>query len=296
MIIFIGLYYYKKSKKRTNKDAIEVEKTIENKTANEEVKQLPKLQRNFRTSHNFSRKCIHLLGDFMVKDKNGDDISNQFTPTLKSLLTMLILYTAENPEGISGDIILQTLWSDKNKYAGRNNRNVSLTKLRGLLGKVGDVAIVNQGNYWKIIFGEDVLCDYSEIMDYYQEIRENRLTDKPHLAFILKLLYRGTLLHHTEPAWQNHYKGRFLHQTAEFLISLLNDSNITNDELRIKIADTLLQHDYINEEALRIQCILLHDSGSFEQMRSCYDRFCTNYSNLLGIQYNKTLRGILMGK
>lgn len=291
--VFLGLYYYIKSKKRTPEVIMATEELVEKDTNHEITEETPVPQRHLRTSHDLSKQCIRLLGGFIVKDKNGDDISNMFTPRLRLLLTMLILSTEENPDGISGDTIVERLWSNKNKYAARNNRNVSLTKLRGIFEKIGHIEIVNQGNYWKIVFGEDVLCDYSEVITYYQAIKENNLYDEFHLNILLNLLYSGSLLPRTESDWLDHYKGRFSYQTIEVLISLMNDSSITNDDFKLKIADTLLQHDYLNEEALQVQCLLLNKLGKVEEMNSRYHEFRTNYSNLLGIQYSKTLREII---
>lgn len=290
---FAGLYYYKRSRKRTTTEVIVATEDLIEEEASHEEADPPKPERFLRTSHDTSKQCIRLLGGFIVKDRNGDDISGLFTPRLRLLLTMLILSTEENPDGISGDTIVERLWSNKNKYAARNNRNVSLTKLRGIFEKIGHIEIVNQGNYWKIVFGEDVLCDYSEAITYYQAIEANKIYDEFHLNILLDLLYSGSLLPRTDSEWLNHYKGRFSYQTIEVLTSLLNDSSITNNDFKLKTANTLLQHDYLNEEALRVQCLLLHKSGKTKEMSSCYQEFCTNYSNLLGIQYNKTLWEII---
>lgn len=40
-----------------------------------------------------SRASISLLGCFNVRDKDGNDITSNFTPRLKHLLILLILYT-----------------------------------------------------------------------------------------------------------------------------------------------------------------------------------------------------------
>ena len=206
---------------------------------------------------------------------------------------MLVLSTEDNPIGISGDVINERLWPNKNKFDARNNRNVSLTKLRNILERVGTVSITNEENCWNITFGEDVLCDYSEIMTYYQRLRKDQLKNETHLSVLLTLLYRGALLNRTDIEWLNPYKGRFSYQTVEMLASILNDPRITNDEFRIRIADTLLHHDYINEEALRVKCLLLYESGKIEKMKSCFNEFRTNHSNLLGIPFGKTLREVL---
>lgn len=47
-----------------------------------------------------SRSAISLLGTFNVRDKDGNDITGAFTPRLKSLLVLLVLYTEKNKQGI----------------------------------------------------------------------------------------------------------------------------------------------------------------------------------------------------
>jgi len=295
ILFLIGLYCYKRNRKKKGTDKIEMNAIahVEVEKAGEEEKQETQPERLLRTSHDLSKQCIHLLGDFMVKDKNGEDISTLFTPNLRSLLTMLILYTEDNPDGIPGDIIVQTLWRDKNKYAARNNRNVSLTKLRNILENVGQISITNQGNNWKITFGEDVLCDYCEVITYFHTIKENKYDDEFHLNILLDLLHRGALLRRIHWDWLDSYKRHFSYQSIKLLTSLLRKPLTTNEEFKIKIANTLLQHDHLSEEALRVQCHLLHKLGKIEQMKSCYSEFRTIYSNLLGITYKKTLREIL---
>ena len=52
------------------------------------------------------------------------------------------------------------LWSDKDEIAARNNRNVTLRKLRVLLEEVGDVEVISDGGFLKIRWNESVFCDY----------------------------------------------------------------------------------------------------------------------------------------
>ena len=43
-----------------------------------------------------NRSAILFLGGFQVWDKNGNDITKSFTPTLRYLLILIILYTQKN--------------------------------------------------------------------------------------------------------------------------------------------------------------------------------------------------------
>lgn len=66
-----------------------------------------------------SRSSISLLGCFNVRDKEGNDITANFTPRLKHLLILLILYTEKNPNGILTSKTTGILWPDKEETAAR---------------------------------------------------------------------------------------------------------------------------------------------------------------------------------
>lgn len=123
------------------------------------------------TFHNydFSRKCICFFGGFRVIDKEGNDITFSFTPTLKYLLILLILYTGKDSKGIIGNKLIQLLWYDKTEESAKNNRNVYMSKLRSLLDKVGDIKILNQNGFWSIQFENGTICDYLEALHLYNK-------------------------------------------------------------------------------------------------------------------------------
>lgn len=64
-----------------------------------------------------SRSSISLLGCFNVRDKEGNDITANFTPRLKHLLILLILYTEKNANGILTSKTTGILWPDKEETA-----------------------------------------------------------------------------------------------------------------------------------------------------------------------------------
>ena len=100
------------------------------------------------------------MGKFQVKDKEGNDISGSFTPILKSLLLLILLHSQKDERGITNKKIDETLWGDKSEKSAQNNRNVSLSKLRSLLEKIGNIRIVQNNNFWKIESDNPAYCDY----------------------------------------------------------------------------------------------------------------------------------------
>lgn len=298
LLLLGGVFYYKKV---GNKKAVPaVGEPSNHEVSKTEDKPLfvatQKEEAYISNSYDFSKACICLLGGFHVRDRYGEDITGTFTPTLKALLILLILYTEEDPRGISGKKILQLLWSDKSLESAKNNRNVYLSKLRVSMEKVGAVDIITQNGFWSIKYGEDVLCDYAEAVKCYSAIKENKPADEAQFNKLLELLLRGTLLPNTEIDWLDKFKGDFSDVTIDTLTSFLTeqDSHISN-QFKLKIADILFQHDYVNEEALYTKCRILSASGKMGLAKSCYDSFCKEYTRLLGVEYKHSLSDILKG-
>ena len=87
-------------------------------------------------------------------------------------------------------------------------------------------------------------------------------------------------------------KSDFSNKTLDLLSSLLNQEDLS-DTLKMKIADTLFQHDFINEDALRIKCRLLHKQGRTGVAQSVYASFCKEYKSLMDSDYPHSLVDIL---
>lgn len=243
---------------------------VEENTHKDEI-ELPRLQ-----YYPLGNSCVCFLGGFRVMDKAGNEITSNFTPTLKLLLVLLILNMSKDSKGIMGNKLLQLLWSDKSEESAKNNRNVYISKLRGVLERVGDVKIVNAKGFWSIEFGEGVVCDYLEALRLFRE------KDEQNLDRLLELLLHGTMLPNVENDWVDTYKTEFSNYTIDFLTRLLEREDLS-DSFLLRVADVLFQHDFINEDALRVKCRILSRQGKKGLAKNVYDAFCKEYTNSLGV-------------
>lgn len=236
--------------------------------------------------YDFSKKCVCFFGGFRVLDKEGEDVTALFTPTLKSLLILLILYTGKDPKGIIGNKLIQLLWYDKPESAAKNNRNVYMSKLRNLLDRVGDIRISNQNGFWSIQFEGGTICDYLEALNLY---KGNGSED---LEKLIELLLRGMMLPNVETDWTDAFKNEFSNTTIDLLCRLLQQEDLS-DALKLKITDTLFQHDYINEDALRVKCRILCEQGKKGLAKTVYDAYCKEYAASLGTAYKYSLMELI---
>lgn len=302
IIIGIAAFYYKKKQdalrqikspakdkeeKAANTSPAEGAHPLLSKEKSEVIIDIP-INVSDPTFHNydFSKNCVCFFGGFRVIDKEGNDITAVFTPTLKTLLILLVLYTGKDSKGIIGNKLIQLLWYDKTEESAKNNRNVYMSKLRGLLEKVGDIKILNQNGFWSIQFEEGTICDYLEALQLY---RGNNSQD---LEKLLELLLRGMMLPNVEADWIDTFKNDFSNNTIDLLCRLLKQEDLS-DTLKLKIADTLFQHDYINEDALRMKCRILCQQGKKGLAKTVYDTFCKEYMASLGTDYKYSLMEII---
>lgn len=247
--------------------------------------------------YDFSKQSICFLGGFNVMDRNGQNITGLFTPTLKQLLILLLLSTTKDAKGISGKKLIQLLWNNKNEEAAKNNRNVYLSNLRSILTKhVGNAEIINQNGLWTIHLN-DIACDYTEVIDTFSVIKENTIPDQE-VDYLIEILLKGVLLPNTETNWIDGFKSDFSNLTIDILTALSQGhyNNRLTDDLKLKIADTLFLHDFINEEALFLKCSIFFRSGKKGIAKIMYDNFSKEYSHLLGLTYKYSLTDVIERK
>lgn len=231
-----------------------------------------------------SRASISLCGCFNVRDKDGNDITSNFTPRLKHLLILLILYTEKNEQGILASKTTEILWPEKEETSARNNRNVNLRKLRALLESIGDVEVITENNFLRIKWGTTVFCDYHTLLTCTQQFEQEKSEEL--LNRILELLLYGPLLPNTIFDWLDDFKDAYSSHSIDLLKNLLDiEIQRNHQEMIIRLADIMFLHDPLNEEALAAKCAVLSAQGKKGIARNLYDRFCKEYRDSMGENY-----------
>ena len=231
-----------------------------------------------------SRASISLLGCFNVRDKDGNDITSNFTPRLKHLLILLILYTEKNAQGILASKTTEILWPDKEETAARNNRNVNLRKLRVLLESIGDMEVMIENNFLRIKWGTGVFCDYHTLITCTKQFEQEKSEEL--LNRILEILLYGPLLTNTILDWLDDFKDDYSSYSIDLLKNLLDiEISRNHQDMIIRLADIMFLHDPLNEEALAAKCSVLVTQGKKGIARNLYDRFCKEYHDSMGETY-----------
>ncbi len=249
-----------------------------------------------KTYYLTTEKSILFFGGFQVFDKNGKNLTGEFTPTLKYMLVLILLYSLKNKKGISSAKLQEFLWFDKSEDAARNNRNVNLRKLRVLLQDVGNIEITNENGYWTMAIPPAVFSDYQESLRLIETIQSSDQSNIEDILRLVELLTLGPMLPNIQMEWVDSFKNDFSNAVIDVLLHYLNHSGqpyTDNLSIRLKVAESVLKFDPISEEAIGVKCNTLYKMGKKGLAKAAFDNFSKEYKTLLGETYQGSLKVFL---
>lgn len=239
---------------------------------------------------------ISLLGGLQILNREGIDITANFTPITRQIFILILLNSAEEGKGTTSQMLDETFWLGMDKEKASNNRNVNIRKLRLRLQEIGDIALTYNNGYWNLKVGSEIRCDYMELLPLLKRLQTQPVPDRQVVERAL-VLAKGLLLPNTTQEWTDAYKDRYSNLVIDTLLSIArNPSCEQDDALMLSIVKTILVHDCIDEDAMRIQCRILNRKGQKGQSKQAFDKYCADYEKLLGTAPDITYEEVIGGK
>lgn len=226
---------------------------------------------------------IQLFGEFKAIDKDGNEVTELFTPKVKELLLFVLVHTLRNSIGASVQEINETLWYGISAEKVANNRSVTLNKLRKILLLFDGIEIVSNGGYLQAKIHQPFYCDFASAFNLCQ-IPEG-LT-KPQLIAFFEMVKRGRFLKGTHWPWLDDIRGYTGNQVIDVLLNLAaiyqKEMNLTGIE---KIAQRILDYDDLNEEAIYLQVWALQKANNPNLAKFSFNSFTKKYEANMGEPY-----------
>lgn len=224
--------------------------------------------------------AIQLFGDFKVINKDGRDISSQFTPKLKQLFLIIMLYSQRNKNGISTGELTEMLWHGHSAQSAKNSRGVTIRKLRLILESLNKVEINFNIDRWSMSFGGNVYCDYIECLKL---LKGKKIHDTDFNLNFYHIIQEGELFKGESYDWLDDFKGFIGNNIVDILLKFINELDLEIDhDLIIKLADRILISDPVNDQALAFKLKILIKQNNYNLARYNYDRFCILYEEMYG--------------
>ena len=233
--------------------------------------------------HKPESNYIQLFGDFKVLDKDGNDISSQFTPKLKQLFLIILLYSQRNKNGISTKELTDILWMGHSSQSAKNSRGVTIRKLRLIIESLDSVQINFNIDRWSMAFSGNVYCDYVECLKL---LKREKIHDTDFNLNFYHIIQEGELFKGESYDWLDDFKGFVGNNIVDILLKFINELSVESDnELILKLTDRILVTDPVNDQALAYKLKVLIKQNNYNLARFTFDRFCMLYEELYGEKF-----------
>lgn len=235
---------------------------------------------------------VFLFGDMQVFDREGTEITRQFTPLIRELFLIILIYSVRWERGISSEKLKELLWFDKSEESARNNRSVSIVKLRNILDKLDGCTISKETGYWKLDFDKDsTWVDYKA---YVSLVREKSIPDLERIRGLAAIIRRGALLPNVNYGWMDVFKAEVSNEVIDICISFSASVDVEQaPDTLIELAGYIFCFDPVNEEAMRMKCRALAYLGKHTQAKNTYALFCREYRTLYDEDFGKSFAEVL---
>ena len=228
---------------------------------------------------------IYMVGGFRVINRNKEDISASFTPLMKQLLCILVLYSYRHKGGISNTELKEALWDDKSEESYYNNRGVNIKKLRTCLAEVGNIEICTSNGTWSLNI-EDSKCDWFRYMKEIESISFKSITVEQ-ICRLVKIASHGPLLSDMRYEWTDRFKAQYTDLMIATLEKVCCDTrHQLSSDMQIHIADAILTFDSLDEAAVKSKCKALITQKRLGIAESTFKNFTQEYNRLMGEEYS----------
>ena len=235
--------------------------------------------------------AVYLLGEFLVFDKNGRDITHLFSPKIKQLFVLLLLSTV-NSEGISSKKISMILWPDKDVSKTKNIKGVTFNHLRNAISDIKGLELCFTGDNYCFKMSEDFFCDYCIVSKIFKEhIQDFFIPENSHL------ILRGNLLSEMPEPWLDDFKYEYEKRLINLLNPHLKNAYEKNDlKNALEIARLILNIEPFNDEALKYQLLAFKKLKGNGHAKKIFEHFTEEYKKSIGTEYPFSFEKLLTEK
>lgn len=237
---------------------------------------------------------ILFFGGFQILNKEGDDITQKFSPLVKELFLLIWLYSVKD-KGISSERLIEILWFDKDEKSAKNNLAVNIAKIKQIIKEIESIKLTRPNKYWKLTFDDKlVFNDYWLCIKLTNSIKTN---DIDQIQQLILMTIKGHFLENCSFGWLDEFKANISNLIIDTLLSFVKNIDISsNTDLVIQLADTVLNFESMNEEAVKLKCKSLILNGKHQLAKETYCHFTDEYKLLYNINYDKSFLEMVGGR
>ncbi len=244
------------------------------------------------SNNEVSENAVFLFGDFKISTSVQKEITAKFSPLLKELFLMILLYSVKNEKGLSSSKALDYFWNGMPSKNAKNNMAVNLGKLRSLFVEDWGNCIVNKEGYVRFELPDnDFYCDYIQLNLGISRIQE---FNKQEISDLLVVFKRGKFLEAVNYEWADQFKADLADKVIESLVGITKKLDTSEDSsLLIRVANSIELFDSVNEDALFTKCKAYVALKKHNLAKETYNRYVNEYRLLYDVEYERTFKSII---
>ncbi len=292
-IVIAFLFFILKNKKKTKHSSATHEGLPQQQLAAEPIVIEPVMPMPGAVENAFVQPVevasIFLFGQFEVISKDGTDITKQFTPLLKELFLLILIYTLKDGRGISSEQLYEKLWSDKSVKDARNNFSVNIVKLKAVLEKVGESYISKESGKWKFEVVNNLMkIDYQKFISL--TVDKSPIT-KNYIVLLYQIVGRGSFLREAQYNWLDDVKSDVSNFVIAAILKYISAAPLQAEaEFIVKLTNCIFFFDQLNEEALEYKCRSLILLGRHGMAKEAHAKFAKEYRENYGEDFAGSLQ------
>ncbi len=250
---------------------------------------------------NSNSSKIFLFGEFEIFNSNGANVTRLFTGKVKHLLLIILVYPYlknlnNGNGGIHIDKITNYIWPDLYADRLKNNRNVTIARLRKLLMENLDIELINDNHFLSLVTPSKFECDFWNYVkfDANRTNDENKETEQRNY---LSLVARGNLLSEESFEWLDGYKTSISEEINKKLTQMVEEYFMVKEfEKTIQICDIMLKIDPVDEAAMKNKISSLSELDKKNISKKVYENFCREYQRFYAEEYQIGYEEIILNK
>lgn len=258
------------------------------------------IAQNAVTDHK-RENAVYVLGDFLVFDGLGRDITYRFSAKLRALFALILIHSKETDTGLSSEKLSAVLWPDKEMAEAKNIRGVTINHLRKILDDIPGIKLERNSARWRFVFSENFYCDYIRCMELCRDINQKSASrndceedslQEP-INELIRIISRGPLLPSIIESWMDNERHNVERETERCLLHEIQRLKSGKDYDRIlRLANTLFSLDPINETVLQSGISSLLEIERPDLAQILYQHFCSRFKEALGVDYPRPFESI----
>lgn len=237
------------------------------------------------------KNAILLFGDLQIFDAQGVEMTKLFTPLIKEMFLLILLNTIRLGRGISSERLNEMFWIDKSEKSARNNRSVSIVKLKTLLERMDHCQLSKETGTWTIDL--DLELVYVDYRNYLSLVKNKRKLNKEKIKELSGITQRGQFLSNSDYEWLETFKSEISNDVINTYLYHARSGEFSHDsEFLIELANFIFYFDAVNEDAMMLKCKAFSALGKHSLAKHTFENFSKTYKSIYERDFEKDFQVI----